>query len=256
MAAVQVDVLNHVLCLQVRLFACRERLIAATDEEALHDFRIALRQLRSLLRPLRDLALCGELAEAAAQFGSLSGPVRDLEVLQAYLRKQGLTQAADARQRRLATGYAGLIKSHQLVNLFSILDQWPQAWRESGCADQPNKLNKRVLKQMEKDRKRLFLALDDPLHDRHRLRLLIKRLRYSMDAYALQSGASLETQALLKRAQSALGDWHDHLQWLLRAEIEADLQPCVEAWTQAMQQAEKRADEALGQLAAAPVFSA
>lgn len=51
--------LNHVVgqivALQVRLLACRERLAADTDSEALHDLRTTLRRLRSLLRPLRGL---------------------------------------------------------------------------------------------------------------------------------------------------------------------------------------------------------
>jgi len=54
----------------------------------------------------------------------------------------------------------------------------------------------------------------------------------------------------LKQAQSALGDWHDHWQWLLRAEAEADLQPCVPVWREAMQSAEQQADLALQALTA------
>src|SRR5690606_5538936 len=44
--------LRQVLGLQVRLYACCARLSAGTDSEALHDLRIALRRLASLLRPL------------------------------------------------------------------------------------------------------------------------------------------------------------------------------------------------------------
>jgi len=54
----------------------------------------------------------------------------------------------------------------------------------------------------------------------------------------------------LKQAQSALGDWHDHWQWLLRAEAEVDLLPCVPAWREAMLSAEQQADLALQGLTA------
>ncbi|KRW59824.1 CHAD domain-containing protein [Pseudomonas sp. TTU2014-080ASC] len=251
MSAIEVDVLKHVLSLQIRLYACRERLVAATDGEALHDLRIALRQLRSLLRPLRGLARCDELSEAAAQFGRLSGPVRDLEVLQAYLRKQGLSAAADVRLARLRTAYTGLIKSRQLSQLFSLLDQWPQAWRESGLEDHPEQVRQCVDKRIRKDSKRLYAALNDPAHDRHQLRLLVKRLRYALEAYAPEQAGHVG----LKRAQSALGDWHDHLQWLSRAEVETDLQPCADTWQQAMYAAQTLADEALAQLATDRLFS-
>ena len=59
-------------------------------------------------------------------------------------------------------------------------------------------------------------ALADPAHDRHRLRLLIKRARYGDEAYPQLDHAGKKLQRLLKKAQSDLGDWHDRLQWLLQ----------------------------------------
>lgn len=55
MSAMVDHVVSQILALQVRLLACRERLAADTDSEALHDLRIAVRRLRSLLRPLQGL---------------------------------------------------------------------------------------------------------------------------------------------------------------------------------------------------------
>jgi CHAD domain-containing protein len=85
----------------------------------------------------------------------------------------------------------------------------------------------------------------DPAHDRHRLRLLVKRLRYAAEAYPQQARLSGRIRAQLKQTQSALGDWHDHWQWLQYAESEADLQPCVARWQAAMAKAEQQADQAL-----------
>ncbi|HUE94435.1 CHAD domain-containing protein [Pseudomonas sp.] len=239
------EVPQHVLRIQVRLFACRERLVAATDDEALHDLRIALRQLRSLLRPLSSIAACADLQQRAAQLGRLTGPLRDLEVLQRYLQQQELHSAAQLRQPLLEKGYAELLASAPLTQLLRALDEWPQQWREAASSGQLHGLDKLIRKRLRKDRKRLAQALLDPAHDRHRLRLLAKRLRYAAEAYPQLAELPKRVRLQLKQAQSALGDWHDHWQWLLRAEAEADLQPCVPAWRAALQRAEEQADSAL-----------
>lgn len=240
---------RHVLRIQVRLFACRERLLAGTDDEALHDLRIAVRQLRSLLRPLAAISACMELQQRAAALGRLSGPLRDLEVLQGHLRLYGLAGVAEAREPLLQQGYGQLLDSAALQQLLNALDAWPQQWRDDAASGALGGLSKLIRKRLRKDRQRLTQALLDPAHDRHRLRLLVKRLRYAAEAYPQLSGLSVQAAAALKQAQSALGDWHDHWQWLLRAETEGDLQPCVPVWRRAMLQAEQQADQALQVLA-------
>lgn len=236
------EVPQHVLRIQVRVFACRERLLAGTDDEALHDLRIALRQLRSLLRPLAAIPACADLQQRAAELGRLTGPLRDLEVLHGYLREQGLESAAQSRQPLLLQGYSQLLGSAPLAQLLHALDTWPQEWRDAASNGQLNDLQKLIRQRLRKDRKRLAQALLDPAHDRHRLRLLVKRLRYAAEAYPQLAKMSGHTRIQLKQAQSALGDWHDHWQWLLSAEAETDLQPCVPAWREAMQSAEQQAD--------------
>ncbi|HLA30485.1 MAG TPA: CHAD domain-containing protein [Pseudomonas sp.] len=242
------DLLTQLLRLQIRLLACRERLLAATDGEALHDLRIALRQLRSLLRPLQQLPACAEVLQRAAELGRLSGPLRDLEVLTAYLQAQGLQQLAQSRQTLLRQGYVALLSSQQLDRLLAALDAWPALWRRAESAGELAGLKKRISRRLGKQRRQLLQALADPAHDRHRLRLLIKRLRYAGEAYPALAGSGGDSLGRLKQAQAALGDWHDHWQWLARAELELDLQPCVPAWRQALQAAEQQADQALEKL--------
>jgi CHAD domain-containing protein len=244
------EVPRHVLRVQMRLFACRERLRMTTDEEALHDLRIALRQLRSLLRPLSSVAVCEDLQQRAAELGRLTGPLRDLEVLQSHLQQRGLDSAAQSRQPLLQQGYLQLLGSAPLADLLSALDDWPQQWRQAANGGQLGGLPKLIKQRLRKDRKRLAEALLDPAHDRHRLRLLVKRLRYAAEAYPQLADWSGRMRMQLKQAQSALGDWHDHWQWLLRAETETDLQPCVPAWRTALQAAEQQADLALQALTA------
>ena len=137
-----------------------------------------------------------------------------------------------------------------MADLLSALDDWPQQWRQAANGGQLRGLPKLIRQRLRKDRKRLAEALLDPAHDRHRLRLLVKRLRYAAEAYPQLADLPGRMRMQLKQAQSALGDWHDHWQWLLRAEDETDLQPCVPAWRTALQDAEQQADLALQALTA------
>jgi CHAD domain-containing protein len=239
------DCLERVLALQVRLYSCRARLIDCTDAEALHDLRVALRQLRSLLRPLRGLPAVDALEQGAAVLGRLSGPLRDHEVLGAELERLGLAHLAPTADEQRAAGYAAIAHSRELADLLLLLDGWPSSWREAARQGQLGDVEKRIRRRLRRQQRRLARALREPEHDRHRLRLLIKRVRYAAEAYPRQSRLPKAAQKRLKRAQGALGDWHDHVQWLAQAEALSALRPCRAAWLQAQQAAERRADDAL-----------
>ena len=245
MAALIDDLPAQVLRAQVRLYACCARLNAATDGEALHDLRIALRTLRSLLKPVAEWATCAALQQRAAELGRLSGPLRDLEVLLAELRRRGAHSQLQARQAQLRQGYSALLASRQLQALFIAFDDFPARWYQAAAQGQLKGMGKRIGKRLAKQQRRLLAALADPAHDRHQLRLLIKRVRYGAEAYPQLARLPRSHHGQLKAAQSALGDWHDHLQWLARAEAEADLAPYVESWQIALRAAEQRADQAL-----------
>ena len=225
---------------QVRLQACLARLAARTDDEALHDLRIALRKLRSLLRPLRGLPGVEVLDQAAGAVGALSGPLRDREVLLVELGRFEMAAAVQWRRAELERDYRRLV---------TILDAWPALWRTAAGNGLLPALGTRVGKRLARQRRRLIEALADPAHDRHRLRLLIKRVRYGAEAYPSRAGIPAAPATALKAAQAALGDWHDRLQWLQRAESEADLRDCCAAWRLDLSLAEQRADQALLRLA-------
>ncbi|OHC29774.1 MAG: hypothetical protein A2Y50_08935 [Pseudomonadales bacterium RIFCSPLOWO2_12_59_9] len=101
---------------------------------------------------------------------------------------------------------------------------------------------------MAKNRKRLQRALYEPGTDRHRLRLLIKRLRYGAQAYPRFKLLSKPQLTALIAAQSALGGWHDHLQWLACAQQQSDLQPLVSTWQAGLAQAEQLSEQKLRKL--------
>lgn len=109
-------------------------------------------------------------------------------------------------------------------------------------------LDKRIDKRLVKQWRKLHDALQDPAHDRHRLRLLIKRARYGDEAYPQLDHAGKKLQRLLKKAQGDLGNWHDRLQWLLQVRDHADLAPCKVAWEQELHEAERKSDATLDAL--------
>lgn len=240
----------RVLQLEVNLLASRERLVANTDPEALHDVRIALRKLRSLLRPFRKLIEHDPLVNAAAELGRISSPVRDSEVLLAELQRHGgLEQVIAQRQVTLPAQYRELLGSAEALRVQRAFDLWPTFFRQALHDAAPEHLKAYVTRQLKKESQRLSAAMADPAHDRHRLRILIKRVRYCADTYPLLVSFTPKHIKALKSGQNALGAWHDRLQWLARAEQEADLAPLVAQWQKELAEAERRSDVALERLA-------
>lgn len=250
MSAMVDRLVAQVLGLEVRLLACQARLSARTDPEALHDLRTTARRLRSLLRPLRGLPGVEQVEAAASRVGELTTPLRDREVLAAYLLQHDQPEAAQRRMVQMAEAYPAVAGSPELAHLLMILDAFPRFLRASQRQGLLKSLRKRIEKRLAKQWKKLDVALHDPAHDRHRLRLLIKRVRYGIDAYPELDRLPKAALPRLKSAQGALGDWHDCFQWLARAEQEADLRPCVAAWKTTMTNAEERADRVLDKLSA------
>ena len=233
-------IIAHVLPLEISLYHACARLEARTDPEALHDLRIAVRRLRSLLKPLRGKDGVVDLERAAAAVGQLTTPMRDLEVLIDELHNRGLGEAANAREATLAAGYAEVVQSPVLQQLFTGLDAWPADFRAAQRAGELKHLDKRLGKRLRKQLRRRQQALADRQHDPHRIRLLVKRNRYAADAYPQYSPISAEAAVALKAMQASLGAWHDCYQWCLKATQEPDLQPLQPHW-------QREAAEALAQ---------
>jgi CHAD domain-containing protein len=243
------SIVAQVLGLEVSIHHAHARLASRTDGEALHDLRINLRRLRSLLRPLRRLEAPRALDEAAADVGRLTTPVRDLEVLVKELDRQGFHAQAVRRRELVESSYFAIVESSTLQQLMVALDEWPARMRQVEREGLLEHLRERVRTRLERQAWGLHLALADPLHDRHDLRLLVKRLRYAHDAYPDLSTVSEETLASLKAVQSALGDWHDHFLWCLKAEQEADLLVLKDKWEIAAEAELKAAEVELLNLA-------
>jgi CHAD domain-containing protein len=238
----------QILSLEVRLFHAYARMSARTDSEALHDLRINLRRIRSLLRPLRKIEGIAPLNDAAAEVGRLTTPARDLEVLIEELEAQGAMEQANVRKATLQASYNHIVRSRAIKQLFSQLDEWPSAFRNAERANELSGVQKKILQHLDKQVERLNVALADAQFDRHQLRILVKRTRYLIDTFPQSSPLSSEAAASLKTVQSALGSWHDHFQWCLKAKQEKDLQPFADAWQASADVALLKAEDHLEQL--------
>ena len=235
-------VISRLIATHVRLLACQARLEAATDSEALHDLRTGTRRLRSLLRPLRGLPGIDRLEDAARALGNLTTPLRDQEVLAAHL-----SQAAQPSE----TVYPRVADSHELRQLIRLLDAIVPLLRTSASYGVGDKLERTLHKSLAKQWRKLAKAMKDPGHDRHRLRLLIKRVRYGGEAYPEHDPVAKGLAKALKNAQGALGDWHDRVQWLHQADAQAALAPHRPQWEKELRQAQGLADKALARLESA-----
>ncbi|WP_231423115.1 CHAD domain-containing protein [Pseudomonas sp. Leaf59] len=250
MPALVDQLVAQVISLEVGLLSCQARLAAVTDDEALHDLRTTVRRLRSLLRPLRELPGVEQLELAAGTVGRLTTPLRDREVLAAYLHQQGYQAAAERRLRLQPDAYRQVAQSQELAHLLQILDAFPRFIRAAQRQKLLKGLRSLIEKRLVRQWRKLGDALNDPSHDRHRLRLLIKRVRYAAEAYPELDKLPANALSRLKKAQGALGDWHDCWQWLAQAEQQVDLLPCVPVWHTTMTKAEAQADRVLDKLRA------
>ncbi|SHM58085.1 CHAD domain-containing protein [Pseudomonas asturiensis] len=223
----------EILKLQVSLYHARARLESDTDPEALHDLRISVRRIRSLLAPVRNVEGMAPLRIAAAEVGRLTTPVRDLEVMIHELTERGMDAEANRRRSKLRPGYEAALVSSEMKALFTQLDAWPPALRSSSLANTRGGFEQRIRRALTKQVDRLHFALNDPDFDRHELRILVKRTRYLTESFATVSPLSKKAASSLKSVQSALGSWHDHHQWCLKADIETDLKPLALEWEEA-----------------------
>lgn len=197
----------------------------AHDEEAVHDYRVGLRRLRSALRALRGLwgkAALRPLEQALKELADATGDVRDEEVLEETLK--GLDLGAEARaalevwqrgrSRRLRGARGLAARKLEGPDLGARLQSTLHAI-EVALAAPPtrpttmHRLAKRSVGAMLDDVLARAKSTDrSDVDGMHALRIRIKRLRYGIEL-VFQGG---DTAAALKHAarlQKRLGELHD-----------------------------------------------
>ena len=204
--------------------ACK-RLADPSDAEALHDFRVALRRLRSLVqayRPWLDGALPRKLRRKIGKLARRTGPARDAEVQLAWLR-EAQRNAGDAE----CLGVQWFVEY-----LAARRDEEYLVLREVLPADFP-RLRRRLLARLDRAAgaavvpfgvaaaQRLresaadFKAHLEQVHgvadeeEIHRARIAGKRLRYLLEPLASELPAGKALVKELRALQDRMGEIHD-----------------------------------------------
>lgn len=196
------------------------RVLASSDEDAIHDLRVAIRRMRTLLkmaRPLFGRWHADAVRKAFADVMKATGDLRDQEVLEETL--EGLSdhpafhtwlKARKARERTLRRSVNSRIERGDLdrarLMLKALLVFPLDPAREVELSRFARRTVERARRTVEKGR-------DVPVGDMlglHQLRISYKELRYSIEL--LSEALPLDARAMLEPAvvfQKRLGEIHD-----------------------------------------------
>ena len=227
------------------LLIARDRLADPDDSESLHDFRVALRRLRSLLRAYRDVladSVSGKARHRLGELATASGPSRDSEVRLQWLHQRDRTAPDDpglewvvqllVRDRRKGDRELRRILDRDFAGAAEQLQRRLQHYQVTyGLDDATGPLSARAfvsqtLHAMAVELQQM-LAPAHTLGDTdalHRARVAAKRLRYILEPLIEGNFASTRVRrtaeaaiAQLKVLQDELGGLHDALtfdRWL------------------------------------------
>ncbi len=204
----------------------------SADSEALHDFRVALRRLRSCLRsyaPWLDESLPKKLRRRLKKLADATGPGRDTEVQIEWLR---------GRPRQLG--------SHHRAGLAWLLARLEERMREANeemaghVPDEFPRLEQALRKQLSTYRTEIHLDADAPRptlaeataavlrrqaeelrshlarvtgpddeKEAHEARISAKRLRYLLEPFTEELAEAASVVKHMKGLQDVLGELHD-----------------------------------------------
>lgn len=196
-----------------------------SDDEALHDLRVAIRRLRSLYRAFAPaISNTDNSSRALRRLFRRSNPVRDREVALALIARLGLPLPwlEQAWQEQLAQQRA------KLLALPEELDALPRTTR-CDWPDPDTTLGELAARRLKKPLRRFARQLkgmgqhwdDDAAH---RLRIRAKQLRYLLEPFTRQHRPCARAVAELKTLQDRIGDYRDAQ--LLGAELKHRYRAC------------------------------
>ncbi|HVE34710.1 MAG TPA: CHAD domain-containing protein [Gemmatimonadaceae bacterium] len=209
------------------VLTARDRLDDPSDADALHDFRVALRRLRTWLRAFRPVlrdTLRGKVMRRLGDIADATGASRDLEVRIEWIDRSRRQLRGDERK-----GASWLIKRLRQEKV-----EYDAELRRA-LDDNFDKTTRRVEKALSRYEARVegeqsyeevageivsahLEALDaamagvSSIHDRsqaHAARIAAKRLRYVLEIVAPSDSDQARAMVSLKDLQDKLGDLHD-----------------------------------------------
>lgn len=204
---------------------------ADLDTEFLHDFRVAVRRTRSLLRQIRNVFPSDVVEHFSNEFswiGRLTGPPRDLDVLLLDLRAE--RPYMPARDMELITSAVRALRLNEHEALVAALDSpryrqlrgdWMGFLERPTAPDADGGMAPRVLEEIVSRRAwrlsqrlaRCASEIDDetPAERLHEVRILAKKLRYLVDIAPsfYEAGDLTRVVGSLKKVQRVFGDYND-----------------------------------------------
>jgi inorganic triphosphatase YgiF len=222
-----------VASLCIHHFAANERLfLEASAPEALHQMRVAIRRLRSLMSFFEDILPEGDIGTLRIEIGRLFktlGAARDLDVLLEALRNVPETHASGALvevsgERDAAyTRLTGLLKSPafclSMLDLLAFIEcgTWVKAGAKARGTEKLPGRAALILKRQRKKMRKFNAASHLEAGKRHRLRIQAKKFRYACEFFGglfTDSKASHRKREMAKMAedlQDALGQLNDRV---------------------------------------------
>jgi CHAD domain-containing protein len=210
-----------------------EAAVLAGIEDGIHQMRVAARRLRATLSGFAELLPENQRRWASEELRWLAdalGPARNLDVFETGLLKPAerdlakplalrhLREAARRHRRAAYHDAAEAVRSMRYAVMMQCLRRWfdSRGWRESGRAEGLGRPIGEVAEQVLQRRWRVAkkrgkaFAAQSP-HQRHRLRIGLKKLRYNAESlaslYSPEKAGSFVKR--LKRLQDDLGHAND-----------------------------------------------
>lgn len=206
--------------------AARDRLVVEGDSEALHDFRVAVRRLRSLLRAHRTrLDVSRRARRRLRELARATGGVRDLEVQLAWLKE--VRPTLGTRERRGQAWLAARLTREERSARRRLLSDLPESF---GRAEESlrKELTSRTMTPLLAEGEfgaavaaqlpeltntlKLSLAGIHSMEDQaeaHAARIAAKRLRYALEPVGDHLPEAAERAVELGLLQDVLGAMHD-----------------------------------------------
>jgi len=215
---------------QLRIVHANEKAVTRGDVRALHDLRVAVRRIRTLLNTIGfylNLKAAGKLEKRFKQLQKKLGPARDTDVLLRIIQEEITldTERSKAEQEKV------------LAHLCKLRERYRKEVKKILTGNTYKKLKSDTLKFIKKDlqetewdndpslkkiaeksihqalrrmKKRAHLTPDCPPKEVHRLRITARKARYLAEFFSPVLGTDMDTLALhLRNIQDALGDIHD-----------------------------------------------
>jgi CHAD domain-containing protein len=203
------------------LAAALPRVMQASDAEAVHDMRVAIRRLRTLLRlarPVYGRFHADSVRLAFAQVQSATGELRDEEVLgEAFaaldLKDDGFAQWRErrhVRERRLRRAVLARLRAGELRRARAMLRALLVLPVKPSHNEALGKFARRAVERARKQAEGMRDAPTSDVERLHELRIAYKKLRYAAELLTEALPIDLSAMAApAARFQKRLGDIHD-----------------------------------------------